>query len=186
MKSNFRDSPVWFARMLGLLFSLAALSGCALAISQDIIEQAKKEGEAVLYTTMPVGEFQIFNQAAKEKYTFLNIRHVRINSGNQAPKVLLEHKAGKMQVDVIGNNLAAMRYFKEQGVLAKSIRRKSAKSSKVRQILYGYGLASPAIFTSPPITRNFSRSIKRRATLTIISSRVGKIRSRSTVACRTG
>ena len=80
MKSNFRDSPVWFAPMLGLLLvSLAALSGRALAISQDIIEQAKKEGEAVLYTTMPVGEFQIFNQAAKEKYPFLNIRHVRIN-----------------------------------------------------------------------------------------------------------
>ena len=80
MKSNFRDSPVWFARMLGLLlFSLVALSGRALAISQDIIEQAKKEGEAVLYTTMPVGQFQIFNQAAKEKYPSLNIRHVRIN-----------------------------------------------------------------------------------------------------------
>ncbi len=46
MKSNFRDSPVWFARMMGLLFSLAVLSG----------------------TTMPVGEFQIFEQAPKEKY----------------------------------------------------------------------------------------------------------------------
>jgi len=33
----------------------------------------------VLDKTMPVGEFQIFNQAAKEKYPFLNIRHVRIN-----------------------------------------------------------------------------------------------------------
>jgi hypothetical protein len=43
MKSNFRDSPVWFAPMLGLLVSLAALSGRALAISQDIIEQAKKK-----------------------------------------------------------------------------------------------------------------------------------------------
>ena len=79
MKSNFRDSPLWFARMLGLFLFSLALSGRALAISQDIIEQAKKEGEAVLYTTMPVGEFQIFNQAAKEKYPFLNIRRVRIN-----------------------------------------------------------------------------------------------------------
>lgn len=80
MKSAFRDSLIWSARMLVLcLFSVAALSGRALAISQDIIEQAKKEGEAVLYTTMPVGEFQIFNQAAKEKYPFLNARHVRIN-----------------------------------------------------------------------------------------------------------
>ncbi|MET0584813.1 MAG: hypothetical protein ABW099_08015 [Candidatus Binatia bacterium] len=56
--------------MLGLLFSLAALSGRALAISQDIIEQAKKEGEPVLDTTMPVGEFQIFNQAAKKNIPF--------------------------------------------------------------------------------------------------------------------
>src|SRR5262245_23497154 len=79
MKSNFRDSTVWFAPMLVLLVSFAALSGRALPISQDIIEQAKKEGESVLDTTMPVGEFQIFNQAAKEKYPFLNIRRVRIN-----------------------------------------------------------------------------------------------------------
>src|SRR4030095_6882820 len=117
---------------------------------------AKKDGDAVLYTMMPVGEFQIFNQAAKEKYPFLNIRHVRINSGNQAPKVLLEHKAGKMQVDVIGNNLASMRYFRSKVSWRKSIRRKSANSSKVRQIRMATGPASPAIFISPPITRNFS------------------------------
>jgi iron(III) transport system substrate-binding protein len=101
------------------VFVLVIVCGQAWAIAPEIIEQAKKEGEVVLYTTMPVAEFQIFNQAAKEKYPFLNIHHVRVNSGSQVSKVMLEHKSGKVQVDVIGNNLAAIRYFKEQGVLAK-------------------------------------------------------------------
>ena len=101
------------------LIVLMLVSTPAWAVSPEIIEAAKKEGEAVLYTTMPVGEFQIFNQAAREKYPFLNIRHVRINSGSQAARVMLEHRTGKTQADVIGNNLAAIRFFKEQGVLAK-------------------------------------------------------------------
>jgi iron(III) transport system substrate-binding protein len=107
------------------------VSGRAWAIAPEVIEQAKKQGEVVLYTTMPVAEFQIFNQAAKEKYPFLNIHHVRVNSGSQVSKVMLEHKAGKVQVDVIGNNLAAMRYFKEQNVLAK------VDSAEVAQLVKG-------------------------------------------------
>jgi iron(III) transport system substrate-binding protein len=102
-----------------LVVVLLHVGDAGWAITPEIIEQAKKEGEAVLYTTMPVAEFQIFNQAAKEKYPFLNVRHVRVNSGSQVSKVMFEQKAGKIQVDVISNNLAAMRYFKEQGVLTK-------------------------------------------------------------------
>ena len=108
--------------LLRVLVYASVLLRCAnvLAAAPELIEQAKKEGEAVLYTTMPVGEFQVFDQAAKEKYPFLTIRHVRINSGNQASRVMPEHKSGKMQVDVIGNSLVALRFFKEQGVFAKT------------------------------------------------------------------
>jgi iron(III) transport system substrate-binding protein len=108
--------------LLCFLVYACVLLRCAngLAIAPEIIEQAKREGEAVLYTTMPVGEFQVFNQAAKEKYPFLTIHHVRINAGNQASKIMPEHKSGKMQVDVIGNSLVALRFFKEQGVFAKT------------------------------------------------------------------
>jgi ABC-type Fe3+ transport system substrate-binding protein len=122
-----------FIVLLLVIFSFAQIPAArpTWAASPELIEQAKKEGEAVLYTTMPVGEFQIFNQAAKEKYPFLNVRHVRINSGSQVSKVMLEHKAGKIQVDVIGNNLAAMRYFKEQGVLAK------VESPEIGQLVKG-------------------------------------------------
>ena len=106
-------------RVIRFLFLIVLVSTRVWAVTPEVIEAAKKEGEVVLYTTMPVGEFQIFNQAAKDKYPFLNIRHVRINSGSQAARIMLEHRSGKTQADVIGNNLAAMRFFKEQGVLAK-------------------------------------------------------------------
>ncbi len=119
MQADRIESPKSLLRVLVYATVLLRLAS-ASAFTPEIIEQAKKEGEAVLYTTMPVGEFQVFNQAAKEKYPFLTIRHVRINSGNQASKVMPEHKSGKMQVDVIGNSLVALRFFKEQGVFAKT------------------------------------------------------------------
>jgi iron(III) transport system substrate-binding protein len=102
----------------------------ALAVSQELLEQARKEGEVVLYSTMPVTEFQIFSQAVKEKYPFLNIHHVRLSSGSQVSRVMLEHKAGKLQADVVGNNLSAMIYYKEQGVLTKHQSTESAQILK--------------------------------------------------------
>ncbi|HYA28703.1 MAG TPA: hypothetical protein VEI95_07775 [Acidobacteriota bacterium] len=61
-----------------VVFVLVIVVRQAWAVAPEIIEQAKKEGEVMLYTTMPVVEFQIFNQAVKEKYSFLNIDHVRV------------------------------------------------------------------------------------------------------------
>ena len=91
----------------------------SLSWSNDLLEQAKKEKEVVLYSTMPVSEFPVFSQAAKEKYPFLTIRHVRISSAGQVSRVMLEHKSGKVQADVIANSLATMLYYREQGVIGK-------------------------------------------------------------------
>jgi len=121
----------WSSLRFVIVLTISLVNTRAWAIAPELVEAAKKETEVVLYTTMPVGEFQIFNQAAKEKYPFLNIRHVRINSGNQAARVMLEHRTGKTQADVIGNNLAAIRYFKEQGILAK------VESSETAQLVKG-------------------------------------------------
>src|SRR5438094_1692913 len=87
------------------------------AQSPEIINQAKKEGEVILYTTMTVGDFQLFNKAAKEKYPFLNIRHVYLSSGRQAARVMQEFRAGRVQADVLGNSPEPLLYFKQQGVL---------------------------------------------------------------------
>jgi iron(III) transport system substrate-binding protein len=99
------------------LTSLLVYANIARGADPELIEQAKKEGEVVLYTTMPVVEFQIFNQALKEKYPFLNVRHVRISSASQVARVMLEHKSGKTQADVLGNSVTALSYLKSQGVV---------------------------------------------------------------------
>ena len=75
-------------RIIQFVFAIVLVSMPAWAVSPEILEAAKQESEVVRYTTMPIGEFQIFNQAAKEKYPFLTIRHVRINSGSQAARVM--------------------------------------------------------------------------------------------------
>src|SRR5215831_16746193 len=90
----------------------------ALAQSPEIINQAKKEGEVILYTTMNVADFEQFNRAAKEKYPFINIRHVYLSSGRQAARVMQEFRAGRVQADVLGNSPEPIVYFKQQGVTA--------------------------------------------------------------------
>ena len=89
----------------------------ALAQTAEIINQAKKEGEVVLYTTMTVGDFEHFKKAAKEKYPFLEIRHVYLSSARQAARVMQEHRAGRVQADVLGNSPEPLLYFKQQGVI---------------------------------------------------------------------
>ena len=83
----------------------------AFAQTADLLSQAKKEGEVILYTTMTVGDFQLFNKAAKEKYPFLNIRHVYLSSARQTARVMQEFRAGRVQADVLGNSPETLLYL---------------------------------------------------------------------------
>lgn len=114
-----------------LLTSLLVCATTVRAASPELIEQAKKAGEVVLYTTMPVVEFQIFNQALKDKYPFLNVRHVRISSASQVSRVMLEHKSGKTQADVLGNSISALSYLRSQSVV------EPYESPETKQLLKG-------------------------------------------------
>src|ERR1041384_68727 len=91
----------------------------AFAQSPEILNQAKKEGEVILYTTMTVGDCELFSKAAKEKYPFLNSRHVYLSSGRQVARVMQEFRAGRVQADVLGNSPEPLLYFKQQGVLGQ-------------------------------------------------------------------
>src|SRR5262245_25042804 len=102
-----------FAFLFVLSFFWSAL---ALAQSPEILSQAKKEGEVILYTTMTVRDFEFFSKAAKEKYPFLNIRHVYLSSGRQVARVMQEFRSGRVQADVLGNSPEPLLYFKQQGV----------------------------------------------------------------------
>jgi iron(III) transport system substrate-binding protein len=100
-----------------LLFTSLLYCKPGWAQPAETLSQAKKEGEAILYTTMTVGDFQVFNKAAKEKYPFLNIRHVYLSSARQTARVMQEFRAGRVQADVLGNSPEPLLYLKQQGVL---------------------------------------------------------------------
>lgn len=100
---------------------LAAMLFPAFAFAQSpaLLEQVKKEGEVVIYTTTTVRDFEFVIKAAKEKYPFLRVQHVYLSSSRQAARVMQEYRAGKLQADVLGNSLEALLYFKDQKVIGK-------------------------------------------------------------------
>ncbi len=112
--------------LVSLLFPIVAW-----AQSAELLNQAKKEGEVILYTTMTVADFEFFNKAAKEKYPFLNIRHVYLSSARQTARVMQEHRAGRVQADVLGNSPETLVYLKQQGVLGQY------RSPEVKNLLQG-------------------------------------------------
>ena len=105
---------IWKSAFLSLLFFPVLVA----AQTAELLSKAKKEGEVILYTTMTVRDFEFLNRAAKEKYPFLNIRHVYLASGRQVTRVMQEYRAGRVQADVLGNSLEPLLYFKSQGVTA--------------------------------------------------------------------
>jgi ABC-type Fe3+ transport system substrate-binding protein len=105
---------IWKSAFLSLLFFPVLVA----AQTAELLSKAKKEGEVILYTTMTVRDFEFLNRAAKEEYPFLNIRHVYLASGRQVTRVMHEYRAGRVQTDVLGNNLEPLLYFKSQGVTA--------------------------------------------------------------------
>ena len=115
-----------------LLLMVMVLPTIAWGQSAELLNQVKKEGgEVILYTTMTVGDFQLFNKAAKEKYPFLNIRHVYLSSARQTARVMQEHRAGRVQADVLGNSPETLVYLKQQGVLGQY------RSPETRNLLQG-------------------------------------------------
>ncbi len=116
-----KSRPMRLQYIIGavVLIAAALASAAARAQSQSLIEQARKEGEVVYYSTMSVSVFEILHKAAKEKYPFLNFQHVYLASGRQAARVMLEHRSGKIQADVLGNSLEGMTYYRDQKILAR-------------------------------------------------------------------
>lgn len=118
-------------RLMLLGFAAMLVPVLAFAQTADVLNQAKKEGEVILYTTMTVGDFQVFNKAAKEKYPFLNVRHVYLSSARQTARVMQEFRAGRVQADVLGNSPETLVYLKQQGVLG------SYRSAEAANLLKG-------------------------------------------------
>ena len=97
--------------LFALAFGVTSVGGADL-------DQARKEGEVVLYTTMVVSDFQVFQQALAKKYPFLKVNHVRLGASTLVARAIAEFRAGKHLTDVYGVTPDSMNYMREQGILA--------------------------------------------------------------------
>jgi iron(III) transport system substrate-binding protein len=97
--------------LFALVFRPISLHGADL-------DQAKKEGEVVLYTTMVVSDFQVFHKALVKKYPFLKVNHVRLGASTLVSRAIAEFRAGKNLTDVYGVAPDSLNYMREQGILA--------------------------------------------------------------------
>jgi hypothetical protein len=73
------------------------------------VEQARKEGEVILYSTITVGAFDQLSKALKEKYP-----------AQQLARIMQEQRSGQFLADVVYNNLLHLIYLKESGVLGNT------------------------------------------------------------------
>jgi iron(III) transport system substrate-binding protein len=90
------------ATALGSALAILALATAPQAEAADaaMIKAAKKEGQAVWYTTLIVSQMVRPAVAAFEKKYGVKVKYARANSSTTAIKILNEHKAGRVQADL--------------------------------------------------------------------------------------
>ncbi|MSP39579.1 MAG: extracellular solute-binding protein [Deltaproteobacteria bacterium] len=112
-----------------LLLSIIALPLDAKTAEVDL---ARKEGEVVLYTTMVLSDFQVFQRAIAKRYPFLKVNHVRLGAATLAVRAIAEFRAGKQLTDVFGHTPDSMNYLRDIGLLAQYV------SPEVKFLHQGY------------------------------------------------
>jgi iron(III) transport system substrate-binding protein len=83
----------------------------------DVVERAKKEGKAVLYTSLDTKIVESIIGAFKDRFG-VNVEFFRAGSADVSSKVLQEAEAGRLAADVIDiSDVAAFLVMKERGIL---------------------------------------------------------------------
>jgi iron(III) transport system substrate-binding protein len=102
---------------LFLLTILILLVASPTVHAAAAVDQARKEGKVVLYTTMLLADFQVFQIEFRKKYPFLEIEYVRLGGESVVSRALLEHRAGQVKADVISAPAVGLNYLKGNGAL---------------------------------------------------------------------
>jgi iron(III) transport system substrate-binding protein len=105
------------AQMKWSAIVLMALTLTCSPVRAADLEGAKKEGEVVLYTTMVVSDFQVFQKAIVKKYPFLKVNHVRLGVSALASRAVAEFRAGRHLADVYGVTPDSMNALRDIGIL---------------------------------------------------------------------
>src|SRR4030095_14378398 len=79
------------------------------------VEQARKEGQGILCSTITVGAFDQLSKALKEKYPFMTVRHIRLGPAQQLARIMQEKRSGQFLAGVVYNNPIYFIHFEEFG-----------------------------------------------------------------------
>lgn len=104
---------VWF-----FLFLSKPVLG-AEADQAKIIEEAKKEGKLVYYTSMTLNDSSTLVNKFAEKYPFIKPEVYRISGGNLLNKILMEARANKFIPDVISEAVKTVHTLKKEKYLGQ-------------------------------------------------------------------
>src|SRR2546426_6792828 len=113
-RDSFMKLSLSWLLLAAIWFPSASVNGQTLSM-----EQARKEGEVILYSTITVGAFDQLSKALKEKYPFMTVRHIRLGPAQQLARIMQEQRSGQFLADVVYNNLLHLIYLKEAGILGK-------------------------------------------------------------------
>jgi len=113
-RDSFLKLPLSWLLFAAILFPPSIFNG-----QTHNVEQARKEGEVILYSTITVGAFDQLSKALKDIYPCMTCRHIRLGPAQQLARIMQEQRSGQLMADVVYNNLLHLIYLKESGVLGK-------------------------------------------------------------------
>jgi iron(III) transport system substrate-binding protein len=107
-------------RFLFLLFLIAlGYAGNLAAQSKDALEGARKEGQLVFYSGMPIPDAQAILSAFENKYPFIKTTFYRTTGSALVSRIQTEQRAGTNIWDVMNSTGFEPYALLEQGYFAK-------------------------------------------------------------------
>ncbi|MGH7833239.1 MAG: ABC transporter substrate-binding protein [Candidatus Binatia bacterium] len=84
-----------------------------------IEDGAKKEGAVTVYSNQGLDTIQAFSNAFSKKYPFVKIDSTRLQGAKGLDRILLEHRVGKLQADVVGVDFDFIQELLKAGVTGR-------------------------------------------------------------------
>lgn len=110
----FKNRFAYFVLAAALLFAIVP----AFGQSAKLIEEAKKEGKAVIYGSLESSTFDEIRKAYKKK-TGLEVDYWRASATKVMDRALSEYRAGRPLFDIVLTNDNPMQIMQKQGIFAK-------------------------------------------------------------------
>jgi iron(III) transport system substrate-binding protein len=82
-------------------------------------EGAKKEGSVTVYSNQGLETIQAYAGAFGKKYPFVKIDSTRLQGAKGLDRILLEHRVGKLQADIVGVDFDFIRELLNAGVTGR-------------------------------------------------------------------